>query len=39
MKELGEMKASLIDYATNIEHEELVQKALDIPDFDYQTIP
>jgi len=35
MKELGELKASLIGFATNIEHEELVQKALDIPDLDF----
>jgi len=36
MKELRELKASLIGFATNIEHEELVQKALDIPDLDYK---
>ena len=35
MKELRELKASLIGFATNIEHEELVQKALDIPDLDF----
>ena len=35
MKDLGELKASLIGFATNIEHEELVQKALDIPDLNY----
>ena len=35
MKELGELKASLIGFATNIEHEELVQKALNIPDLDF----
>ncbi len=35
MKELGELKASLIGYASNIEHEELLQKALDIPDLDF----
>jgi len=34
MKELRELKASLIGFATNIEHEELVQKGLDIPDLD-----
>jgi len=36
MKELGELKASLIGFATNIEHEELVQKALDIPDLNFK---
>ena len=36
MKELGELKASLIGFATNIEHEELVQRALDIPDLDFK---
>jgi len=36
MKELGELKASLIGFASNIEHEELVQKALDIPDLDFK---
>ncbi len=35
MKELGELKASLIGFASNIEHEELLQKALDIPDLDF----
>ena len=36
MKELGKLKASLIGFATNIEHEELVQKALDIPDLNFK---
>jgi lipopolysaccharide export system ATP-binding protein len=36
MKELGELKASLIGFASNIEHEELVQKALAIPDLDFK---
>ena len=36
MKGLVELKASLIGFATNIEHEELVQKALDIPDLDFK---
>jgi hypothetical protein len=36
MKELRELKASLIGFATNIEHEELVEKALDIPDLDFK---
>jgi lipopolysaccharide export system ATP-binding protein len=34
MKELRQLKASLIGFATNIEHEELVQKGLNIPDLD-----
>jgi len=38
MKELGELKASLIGFATNIEHEELVQRALDIPDLDFTSL-
>jgi lipopolysaccharide export system ATP-binding protein len=36
MKELRELKASLIGFATNIEHEELVQRALNIPDLDFK---
>jgi lipopolysaccharide export system ATP-binding protein len=36
MKELKELKASLIGFGSNIEHEELVQKALDIPDLDFK---
>jgi hypothetical protein len=36
MKELGQLKASLIGFASNIEHEELVQKSLDIPDLDFK---
>ncbi len=36
IKELRELKASLIGFASNIEHEELLQKALDIPDFDFK---
>jgi hypothetical protein len=36
MKELRELKASLIGFATNIEHEELVQRALGIPDLDFK---
>ena len=36
VKELSELKASLIGFATNIEHEELVQRALDIPDLDFK---
>ncbi|HEX3168635.1 MAG TPA: LPS export ABC transporter ATP-binding protein [Chitinophagaceae bacterium] len=36
MKELRELKASLIGFATNIEHEELVQRALEIPDLDFK---
>ncbi|HMK17252.1 MAG TPA: LPS export ABC transporter ATP-binding protein [Chitinophagaceae bacterium] len=35
MKELRELKASLIGFASNIEHEELLYKALDIPDLDF----
>jgi len=38
MKELAELKASLIGFATNIEHEELVQKAVDIPEFDFTSV-
>jgi hypothetical protein len=38
MKELRELKASLIGFATNIEHEELVQKALGIPDLDLTSL-
>ena len=36
MKELRELKASLIGFASNIEHEELLQRALDIPDLDFK---
>lgn len=36
MTELSELKASLIGFGTNIEHEELVDKALDIPDLDFK---
>jgi lipopolysaccharide export system ATP-binding protein len=36
IKELRELKASLIGFGTNIEHEELVQRALDIPDLDFK---
>src|SRR6187401_3268741 len=36
MKELRELKASLIGFATNIEHEELVQRALYIPHLDFK---
>ena len=36
MTELRELKASLIGFGTNIEHEELVDKALDIPDLDFK---
>jgi lipopolysaccharide export system ATP-binding protein len=36
MKELGELKASLIGFASNIEHEELLQRALDIPNLDFK---
>ena len=35
MKELRELKASLIGFASNIEHEELLYKAIDIPDLDF----
>ena len=38
IKELRELKASLIGFATNIEHEELVQKALDIPDLHFEKL-
>jgi len=38
IKELSELKASLIGFATNIEHEELVQRALDIPDLDFTSL-
>jgi hypothetical protein len=36
MKELGQLKASLIGFGSNIEHEELVQRALDIPNLDFK---
>ena len=36
MKELRELKASLMGFASNVEHEELLQKALDIPDLDFK---
>ena len=35
MKELRELKASLIGFASNIEHEELLYKAIDIPNLDF----
>jgi lipopolysaccharide export system ATP-binding protein len=38
MKELRELKASLVGFATNIEHEELVQKALTIPDLHFEKL-
>jgi len=38
MKELRELKASLIGFASNIEHEELLYKAIDIPDLDFTTL-
>ncbi|TMI90837.1 MAG: hypothetical protein E6H08_14225 [Bacteroidetes bacterium] len=38
IKELRELKASLIGFATNIEHEELLYKALDIPEQDFTSV-
>ena len=38
IKELNELKGSLIGFGTNIEHEELVQRALDIPDLDFTSL-
>ena len=36
MKELRELKASLIGFASNVEHEELLQRALTIPDLNFK---
>jgi lipopolysaccharide export system ATP-binding protein len=38
IKKLRELKASLIGFATNIEHEELLYKALDIPEQDFTSV-